>query len=381
MKIKNYYCGHPGLSIENFFSNKTSNVYNWFNKNKIIYFHKARVAIKYLCDKIGVEPDDEILVPSYNCGSEIDPLYQTGAKLIVYNIKKDCSLDIKDLKNSISDKTKIIYVIHYYGFVHNLTDIVEVCKTKNIYLIEDCALSLFTKHDYKNVGCLGDAAIFSFPKTLPVPDGGALVANNHDLFSNNILLKKPGLKLFYKKLLPIIKSSILRWIVTKKINFLTILFKTKKYEKKREKTPDIPASYYYDQSLNNMKTSNLTKKLLKSFDYNDIVFKRRRNFLLFLEEFKNDIKIVPLFSSLKENVCPLNFPIFVNNREEINKKMLESNIATVSWWAGYYKNLNIEKFTETCCLKNNILALPIHHQLDVEDIKYISKKIKSLVSI
>src|ERR1019366_1992709 len=80
-------------------------------------------------------------------------------------------IDLADLRRRITERTRLIHVFHYFGRPAELGDLASFCRQRNIKLLEDCALSLFSS----DTGRLGDAAIFSFYKTLPTCAGGALV--------------------------------------------------------------------------------------------------------------------------------------------------------------------------------------------------------------
>ncbi|UCH14341.1 MAG: aminotransferase class V-fold PLP-dependent enzyme, partial [Bacteroidales bacterium] len=197
MKIKFFnsnknqlYCGPPGLEIKFFFTAIASdNTISWFDNRNVVYFHKARVAIRYACELLGIGAGDTILAPSYNCGSEIDPLYKSGAEVSLYRVDEAGQIDTGDLQKRINAKTRLIYVTHYFGFPHDLTIIKKICKENGILLLEDCALSLFSNYpDREKIGSAGDISVFSFTKTLPVPDGGVMVINNPILNSNQHVL-------------------------------------------------------------------------------------------------------------------------------------------------------------------------------------------------
>src|SRR5207245_6549749 len=70
----------------------------------------------------------------------------------------------------------ILYLIHYVGFPGPVQELSVACRARRLLLIEDCAQALLSNCAERPLGSFGDVAIFSIRKTLPVPDGGALVA-------------------------------------------------------------------------------------------------------------------------------------------------------------------------------------------------------------
>ena len=82
------------------------------------------------------------------------------------------------LKNNTN--IEAILVVHYFGFFSNVNDIVSLCKTFKVKVIEDCAHGFLSSHNNTDFGSFGDISIFSMRKTLPVSDGGALIINNSE---------------------------------------------------------------------------------------------------------------------------------------------------------------------------------------------------------
>src|SRR4030042_2857290 len=173
------YCGPPGFRIKHFTGGvKIHNVISWFENTAIEYVYRGRTGIRHACELIGLCQGSEVLAPAYNCGSEIDALLNSGTSVVLYRVDRSCKIDMNDLLNRITWKTKAIYITHYFGFPQEVDKIKQICNANGLYMIEDCALSLFSSDGARKLGTIGDVGIFSFPKTLPVPDGGALVVND-----------------------------------------------------------------------------------------------------------------------------------------------------------------------------------------------------------
>ena len=371
------YCGPQGFNTALFRQNHTGhNVYSWFADQNVTFVHKGRVAIRHAADLIVSSSQDEILVPSYNCGSEIDPILQSGCKTILYRINKKALVDINDLEAKITSKTKAVYVTNFFGFSPDIEDIRKLCDLKKLVLIEDCALSLFSAHAARELGTFGDIAIFSFPKTLSVPDGGALVINNPQLLSPNWKLQKPKCAPIFKSIMPLVKATILRSLARSTGKSTLIKIFAGKSAARRAAIDDdtmqkMPGSYYFDETISNAAISNLTRRMLRNISSPDIINLRRQNYLTYLEALKHTDRIEPLYRELPPGVCPLLFPVIVPERNRIYAKLTADLIAVAPWWAGYHPDLPWDKYPDACFLKDNILVLPVHQQLNTEDILFI----------
>jgi dTDP-4-amino-4,6-dideoxygalactose transaminase len=257
-------------------------------------------------------------------------------------------------------------------------------------LIEDCALSLFSKNGEKKIGTFGDVSLFSLTKTLPIPDGGVLIINNEKLKRVTWNLHPPDKTRVLRGLLPLIKSAFIRRVsINNSTNplspyFLKIDAKrriSKIYDDLSVSTnrPAMSPNQYYYEFLNNRHISAVSDFLLAgAFDVDNIITRHRRNFNL-LQSLLINCGVETLFKDLPEGVCPLYFPIIVRNRDHIQRELYKRNIYTGAWWKGYYENLDWNSYPEACFLKDNVLTLPVHHDLDDKGIKYIAENLIDLI--
>jgi perosamine synthetase len=385
----NIYCGPPGLGLGQILGfGGVKDFSEWFGKGKIYFVHRARTGIQYTCKLLGLKDGDEVLAPAYNCGSEIDAVLHSGSKVILYRIDRGCNIDLADLRARITSNTRAIYVIHYFGFSQPMDEVRQLCSERGLYLIEDCALALFSFDGRQRIGQNGDYAVFSLPKTLPVPDGGVLVINNPTLCSALWRLTPPNPLRVVKRMLPLAKASILRgfssmpgirqavWF------FFELLRRAYRPVARRSggQRPNMPAGYYYDdETITDISLSVLTAKMMASFQIDDVRARRRTNYSLYLSGICDLESIRPLFPELSDGVCPLNFPVMVANRSALCAALNQRGIAAIEWWSGYHRGLAWEQHPDACFLKDHVLALPVHQGLDEKDITYIVNTLAELI--
>jgi perosamine synthetase len=384
------YCGPPGFGFRNWglLNKKHSDINSYFEKASTYFVRKGRTAIRKACELLKLEPGSEILVPAYNCGSEIDAILGSGASVVLYRIDKNCRIDIGDIVRRITSKTKAIYIIHYFGFPQNFRELTSVSIEKKIPLIEDCALALFSKDGTSKLGMIGDLSIFSFPKTLPVPDGGALVVKDAKAMQFSWILDGSVTGESFLSLLPLLKATFLRSLSRWR------MYHSKMYSigwpKTHRNSSDggsvggklnkMPTTYYYDDALTNKGISRTASYMLKMFDVDSIVQKRRNNFRQLFILLSESPCYEPLYKELPEGICPLNFPIVVRNRDSLTSKLQDLSIDACQWWKGYHPALSWGEFPEACFLKDNILTLPVHQDLNDKDIMYIAESFLRLAN-
>ncbi|HOO50938.1 MAG TPA: DegT/DnrJ/EryC1/StrS family aminotransferase, partial [Alphaproteobacteria bacterium] len=152
-----------------------------FNAQRGFYFFSARYALAGGIQALGIKAGDNVLLPSYSCGVEIDPFIYYGIHPRFYRIGYDLKADLDDLRQRLTSRVKAVLVTHFLGFPQPIEDIRRICEEKKVFLIEDCAHALLSCHETRTLGTFGDIAIFSLLKTLPVPNGGLLVINNENV--------------------------------------------------------------------------------------------------------------------------------------------------------------------------------------------------------
>lgn len=115
------------------------------------------------------------------------------------------SIDTSKIEEKITDKTKAILVVHLYGQVSNMDEVVKLCGKYNLRLIEDCAQSHGAKFNGKMVGTFGDIGCFSFypSKNLGAfGDAGAIVTNDEKISYDIRVFRNYGSeKRYYNKVI------------------------------------------------------------------------------------------------------------------------------------------------------------------------------------
>lgn len=154
------------------------------------------VAIHLALVALGITQGDEVIVPSFTYIASVNAISYTNAKPVFVDSKLDSwQIDIADVKRKITAKTKAIMAVHLYGHPCEMEDLVDLCREKNIYLIEDCAEAFGSTYKNKYVGTFGDIATFSFfgNKTITTGEGGMVVTNDETLYDRTVHLKGQGL--------------------------------------------------------------------------------------------------------------------------------------------------------------------------------------------
>src|SRR4051812_8283328 len=73
---------------------------------RVLLTHQGRTALGLLCDIFGLGRDDEVLLPAYNCGAEVDPFVHAGCKVVFYRIDRAANADVADIRSRMSKATR-----------------------------------------------------------------------------------------------------------------------------------------------------------------------------------------------------------------------------------------------------------------------------------
>lgn len=134
---------------------------------------------------IGVAPGDEVIVsPVTDMGSLIGILYQNAIPVFADLDPHTYNLNPKFVEDKITDKTKVIQVVHLAGNPADMDTIMDIAKRHGIKVIEDCAQSYMCYYKGRLAGTIGDIGCFSLNdfKHISAGDGGMCLINDDRMF-------------------------------------------------------------------------------------------------------------------------------------------------------------------------------------------------------
>lgn len=261
---------------------------------------------------------DEIIVPANTYIASILAILQSGLKPVFVEPNIDSyNLDVSKIEENISPKTKGILVVHLYGQLANMDQIIDVAHKHNLLIVEDCAQAhglnfrgnhtrCFSFYPGKNLGCLGDA--------------GAVLTNDEQLATIVKTLRNYGSKEKY---------------VNKLIGFNSRL--------------DEVQAGFLNVKLPNLSVENSRRKAIATKYLNSIV---------------NPKIVLPVVENIDNHVFHL-FVIRTENRNDLQQYLKENGIETLIHYPipphkqeamKAFKHLS---FPITEKIHNEVLSLPI----------------------
>jgi len=127
---------------------------------------------------------DEVIISDFTIVSNILPILRMQAKPVLVDCDPlEWNINLKEVENKITKKTKVIIAAHIYGFPIEIDKLKKICSKNKIILIEDAAEQLGQRYKGKIIGSFGDISTFSFyaNKNITTGEGGMICTNSSQL--------------------------------------------------------------------------------------------------------------------------------------------------------------------------------------------------------
>ncbi|MFX0099070.1 MAG: DegT/DnrJ/EryC1/StrS family aminotransferase [Candidatus Hodarchaeota archaeon] len=173
----------------------------WLGVKHSIFVNSGTAALFCALRAADVGPGDEVIVPPFTFMATASAVLHTNAIPIFADIEmKTFNLDPEEAIKKITDKTKAIIPVHLAGMPQDIGPLIDICKEKNIFLLEDACQAHGAKYKGEYVGCIGDAGCFSFfpSKNMTTGEGGMITTNDDELAKQCRIIRHHGEIEWYK---------------------------------------------------------------------------------------------------------------------------------------------------------------------------------------
>jgi dTDP-4-amino-4,6-dideoxygalactose transaminase len=120
----------------------------------------------------GIQPGDEVLVPSHTFLSTSLAVLHAGAVPVFCDVTDDQTLDARAIEHGATPRTKAVIAVHLYGVVADMDRIRRAARARGLVVVEDCAQCAGGEYRGDKAGSVGDAGCFSFSQGKHVSTGG-----------------------------------------------------------------------------------------------------------------------------------------------------------------------------------------------------------------
>ncbi len=152
-------------------------------------------AVLLLHEAMGLQPGDEVILPSHTAFPTVEPLLHRGAVPVFVDVDETYCLDPAAVEAAVGPKTVGIIPVHLYGHPADMDRICAIAAKRGLWVLEDCAQAHGARYRGKRIGALGAVSAFSFypSKNLQVfGDGGCIATNDKAIADRVRMLRDHG---------------------------------------------------------------------------------------------------------------------------------------------------------------------------------------------
>lgn len=178
----------------------------YLNVKHVIPCANGTDALQIAMMALGLKPGDEVITASFTYVATAEVIALLGLTPVLVDVYPDTfDIDVEAVEKAITPKTKAIVPVHLFGQCANMERILTVAKKHNLFVIEDVAQAIgaeytFSDGSVKKAGTMGDIGCTSFfpSKNLGCyGDGGAMYTNNEELAMKMRMIANHGQSVQY----------------------------------------------------------------------------------------------------------------------------------------------------------------------------------------
>lgn len=303
---------------------------------------------------LDLQEGDEVITADFTFAATVEVIHLLKLKSVLVDVDYETfTMDVEKLKAAITPKTRAIIPVHLFGQCANMEEILKVAKQHNLAVIEDNAQAIgadFTFSDGTTkksgtMGILGTTSFFPSKNLGCYGDGGAIFTNDDELAHKIRGIVNHGMYERYyhdevgvNSRLDSIQATVLR----KKLPLLDT------YNEARRKAAD-----YYDEAFAGH-SNILTPKRAENSTH---VFHQYT--LRILNGKRNELQH---FLAEKEIPAMIYYPVALRKQK------------------AYFQESDDKDFANTDKLLGEVISLPMHTELDEEQLKYITDAVLEFMS-
>ena len=326
-----------------------------FHFKKVLLTTSCTDALEMAAILINIKEGDEVIMPSFTFVSTANAFVLRGAKIIFADSRKDHpGIDEFAIEKLITPKTKAIVVVHYAGVACDMDIIMDLAKKHNLFVIEDAAQAIDSYYKNKPLGSIAHLSAFSFHETKNIisGEGGMLVINDEQFLERAEIIREKGTN----------RSKFFRGEVDK-YNWVDV--------GSSYLPSDIIAAFLFAQLENIQKIQDKRKAIWNCYFEN-------------LSELKDKIQL-PFIPDFATNNAHMFYLVCKNieQRDALIAHLKSNDIHSVFHYLSlhkspFYADKNDDKnLPYSDYYTDGLVRLPFFYELEIEQVKAISKAVLS----
>ena len=323
---------------------------DYLNIKHVVACGNGTDALQIAMMAFGLKPGDEVITTNFTFIATVEVIALLGLKPVLVDVYPDTyNINIEEIKKAITPKTKAIVPVHLFGQCANMEQIMKFADKHNLFVIEDNAQAIGADYTFKNgttkkagtIGHIGCTSFFPSKNLGCYGDGGALFTNDDEFAEKISSIVNHGMKVRYyhdrigiNSRLDTIQAAVLRVKLPQLDN----------YCKARHK-----AATFYNNAFEGIaeietpKTDSFTTHVYHQYTLK-IKNGDRDNLKLWLNEHGIPAMVY--------------YPVPLHEQKAFDD----------------FKDSS-KKFPITQMLSNEVISLPMHTELDDEQLNFITKTV------
>ncbi|KJD34238.1 glutamine--scyllo-inositol aminotransferase [Tamlana sedimentorum] len=157
-----------------------------FQSKHVQLVSSGTAAVSVALASAGVGAGDEVIMPTFTFVASFEAIMMLGAIPVLVDIDDTLCLNPEAVQQAITPKTKAIMVVQMCGSMGNMEALQNIVQKNNLLLVEDACQAIGGTYNNKPLGSIGDLGCFSFDfvKTITCGEGGAVITNNENFYTN-----------------------------------------------------------------------------------------------------------------------------------------------------------------------------------------------------
>ena len=347
-----------GPSVKSF----QKNLENYLNVKHVIPCANGTDALQIAMMGLNLKPGDEVITADFTFAATVEVIALLNLTPVLVDVDLETfNIDCNKIRKAITSKTKAIVPVHLFGQAANMQEIMEIAKEHNLNIIEDNAQAIGSEYQFSSgskvktgtIGNVGTTSFFPSKNLGCFGDGGAIFTNEDDL------------------------AHTLRGIVNHGM-----------YKR-----------YHHDvvgvnSRLDSIQAAVLNAKLPHLDSYNKARQNSARNYTTALKNTEGIL--IPKAGKMCTQICEncdchvfhqYTIRILNNKRDGLIKHLSDSNIPFGVYYpiplhrqkAYLNSRYNENDFSNTNLLCEQVISLPMHSELELDQINFICEKINSFL--
>jgi len=300
----------------------------------------------------GLEPGDEVLMPAYHHGSEVEATIRAGLVCAFYEGTEQLEPEPDELESLLGPRVRALHLTHYLGFPQDAVRWRAWCDERGLLLVEDAAQAWLARSaDGRPVGSVGDLTVFCVYKTFGVPDGAALVSRGVQVDAKG----RSGLGTLARK--------HAAWLAGRSGAAATLLL-----ARRRDRTY-VPGEDFALADAD-VGPAGISVRLIRRLAGRDAAGARRTAYARLLDALADHVPAP--FAELLPGASPFAFPVATDRKAEILSALARARIQALDLWSVPHPSLPVDRFPAAARRRATTVGLPVHQELRASDVERIA---------